>query len=428
MSISLDTHRDETSSAIASNLALHEEVARRRERGQSVIHLGFGEARFPVFPGLIRHLAEGAVRSGYAPVAGSLDVRTAVAGYFSRRNIRTSPEQVVMAPGSKPLLFALINALDGDVVLPRPCWVTYPSQVLMSGKIPLSLPVPDGYGGIPEPDQLRHALAKAAREGRRISAVVLTLPDNPTGTLCPAPLVEEVCAISDRHGVTVISDEIYRDTLHDCAPDFVSPAEILDDRVVVTAGLSKSHALGGWRIGTARLPDTRFGRELHQRVLAQASQIWSSLAGPMEAVAAYAYSEPADLQAYVARCTRVHAHVAKALRTIFVDAGAICPQPTGGFYTYPDFELCRDQLSRRGCHGGDQFQELLLDGHGLAVLAGGYFGDPRSALRFRAATSLLYGDDEAELAETLAATDPAGVPHVRDRLAAISSAVTAAVS
>lgn len=110
---------------MSPNLALNQLVAQRQAAGEPLIHLGFGESRLPAFEPLVERLAAGAHRNAYGPVAGSPAVRNAAAGYFSRRRIPTDAEQIVVAPGSKPLLMALNLAVPGDVLLPRPAWNTY---------------------------------------------------------------------------------------------------------------------------------------------------------------------------------------------------------------------------------------------------------------------------------------------------------------
>ena len=117
---------------------------------------------------------------------------------------------------------------------------------------------------MPEPAALRETLERAARESVTPGLLVLTLPDNPTGTFAPAPVVAELVEIAQSHGLAIICDEIYRDLAHD--PEaLVSPAELAPELVFITNGLSKSMALGGWRIGFARLPDGPLGRDGPER-------------------------------------------------------------------------------------------------------------------------------------------------------------------
>ncbi|MEH0845490.1 aminotransferase class I/II-fold pyridoxal phosphate-dependent enzyme [Micromonospora sp. CPCC 205711] len=401
------------------NMALDQRVAARQAAGESIVHLGFGEARLPVFPPLVDRLVAGARRNRYGPVAGDLAVREAVAGYFGRRRLPTDPEQVVVAPGSKALLIGLQLVLAGDIVLPRPCWNTYAPQAALAGKTAIRVPIPADCGGVPDPDLLDDALRDARRAGHTPRILLLTLPDNPTGTLAPPAVVHRLCAIAEREDLWIVSDEIYRDLVHDPATEFVSPAELLPERTLVTTGLSKNLALGGWRIGAVRFPAGAAGDRLRADVVSVASEVWSTLAQPMQEVAAYAFAEPPEIRAYLAAAARLHGAVAGAVHRIMVDVGASCRPPTGGFYVYPDFAPLRELLAGRGVTDSTSLQHELLETYGVAVLGGHHQGDDPSALRFRAATSLLYGDTDVERAAALDAADPLALPHVRDALSRI---------
>ncbi|MET0136391.1 MAG: pyridoxal phosphate-dependent aminotransferase, partial [Kibdelosporangium sp.] len=308
------------SRALSPNLALNQLVARRAAEGNPLVHLGFGESRLPVFPPLAERLAAGAVRNSYGPVVGGADVREAVAGYFSRRRMPTDGDQIVAAPGSKPLLMALWLAVPGDVLLPRPCWNTYAPQAKLAGKEVFAVPIPEECGGVPEPVALRAAIKTARAHGHDPRIMVLTLPDNPTGTIASPGLVRELCAIADAEDLLIVSDEIYRDIVHDPVTELLSPAEAAPDRTVVTTGLSKSLAVGGWRIGAARFPHGPRGSGIRDDVASIASEVWSVLAGPMQEVAAYAFAEPAELLEFRAACTRLHGVVAGAVHRIMVGA------------------------------------------------------------------------------------------------------------
>ncbi|MFL5755339.1 MAG: aminotransferase class I/II-fold pyridoxal phosphate-dependent enzyme, partial [Chloroflexota bacterium] len=241
---------------------------------------------------------------------------------------------------------------------------------------------------------------------------ILTSPDNPTGTTAPPALIHELCGIVADHDVVIVSDEIYRDVIFDGGDDYVSPAELLPDRTVVATGLSKSLALGGWRIGAARFPADAAGRRLRANVVGIASNVWSNLAGPMQAVAETAFAEPPDLVAHRDRSTRLHGIVARAVHAVFARHDLAARPPTGGFYVYPDLERRRPRLAARGVEDGAGLERHLLDELFVAVMGGQHFGDDPVALRFRAATSLLYGDTEADRWTALRADDPLAVPHI----------------
>ncbi len=397
---------------LAPNLALDQEVARRTAAGEDILHLGFGESRLPVYPGLATRLAGGASRNAYGPVVGDMASRSEVAGYFRRRRLDTDPEQIILGPGSKALALAILAAIDGDVVIPRPSWVTYDPQVRLVGRTAIPIDIPAVCGGVADPDRLKRALEEARASGLRPAAMIQTSPDNPTGTTVPPSIVRELAEIAVAEDLVVISDEIYSDIVFDVNVQSVSPAAVIPDRTIITTGLSKSLSLGGWRIGAARFPEGPLGIRIATAVASIASESWSSLAGPQQAVAEYAFSEPDDLVAYRDRCSALHSRVATVVYEIFRRHGVECREPTGGFYVYPDLHSLRSRLVHRGVSDSASLERYLLDELHVAVLGGHHFGDDPKALRCRVATSMLYGDTVEQQQEALDADDPLLVRHV----------------
>ncbi|MGH3171743.1 MAG: pyridoxal phosphate-dependent aminotransferase, partial [Trebonia sp.] len=383
--------------------------------------MAFGEAGVPVAPVLRYALAAATNRNGYGPVAGTAELREAVAGYWTRRGLPTYADDVVCGPGSKALLFGLLLALGQagtsvSVAVPQPSWVSYAAQASLTGVRAMHVPTPSRRtGGVPDPDLLNAAAAVAAREGQPIAAVIVTLPDNPTGTLAPAEAVAAVCEVARRHDMLIISDEIYRDLVFSDNSGFISPASLAPERTVVTSGLSKNLALGGWRLGVARL-----GRsvspalaELRDRLLAIGSEIWSSPAAPVQHAAAIGFSDLPDITSRVRASRHLHACVTRAVAARFAAVGAQVAPPQGAFYLYPDFELLRPVLAGRfGISTGADLADVLLDRYGIGVLPGSTFGDPDRALRMRVATSRLYGDTPSQQEAALAADDPTALPWV----------------
>jgi aspartate aminotransferase len=287
--------------------------------------------------------------------------------------------------------------------------VSYAAQAALAGKQVIGVPIAAQAGGVPDPDALREVLA--ARAGAAI--LVLTLPDNPTGTAAPAALMQAVCDVAREHDVLIVCDEIYRDLAYE---PVVSPAALLPERTFVTNGLSKSMALGGWRIGFCRMPEGPLGREAAAAVAGIASEVWSSLAAPMQQAAAYVLDEPNDVGEHVAASRRLHRRVSEAAYEVVAGAGAACRPPTGAFYLYPDLEPLRPALNARGVRTGAELAALLLEEFDVAVLEGAAFGDDPGALRFRMATSLLYGADDEQRWAALVAEDPVALPWIGSAL------------
>jgi aspartate aminotransferase len=380
---------------VSATLAANDTIASRRAAGLPVVPLGFGEAGLPVHPLLVSALGQAADSAGYGPVAGIGSLREAAAGYWTRRGLPTEACQVVAGPGSKPLLWAILGARGGGVVLPKPSWVSYAAQATMHGLDTIRI---RSLGGVPDPVEL-----DAVARGLRLSTVIVTLPDNPTGLVAPPSVIRDLCDVAERHDLLIISDEIYRDLT---SAEFLSPASVVPHRVVVTSGLSKSLALGGWRLGIARFVDD----DLRDRVISLASEVWSAPSHPVQEAAVLAFSEPPALVERVAQSRLLHHRVASAVASLFG-----CPPPDGAFYLYPHvpgFSTDADVVSH------------LLSRNGIVVLPGSEFGDDPEACRIRVATSQLYGETDVQREHALRSDNPLELPWIAAHLDLIRDALS----
>jgi aspartate aminotransferase len=306
------------------------------------------------------------------------------------------------------------------MAVPMPSWVSYAAQAGLIGARAHYVPVAPGEGGICDPGHLARAVAAARSAGRRIGSVILTLPDNPTGRLARPATVRALCDVAAENDLTIICDEIYRDLVHDPAARVLSPAAVAPARTVVTTALSKSLALGGWRIGAARLPGGPHGDGLRDRLLGIVSEIWSAPSAPVQQAAAYAFTEPSEITERITRSRRLHATIARAVAGRCANAGLLVPAPQAAYYLYPDFEPWREHLraSHRISTGAD-LAGHLLERYGAGVLPASAFGEAAGALRVRLATGLLYGDSEGQREAALTASNPLTLPWISATLTRI---------
>jgi aspartate aminotransferase len=408
----------------SATLAMNETVAAKRAAGRKVIHLGFGEAPFPLHPLLRTALHEAATHTSYAPVQGIPPLRRAIADYLSRtRTLSLSADGVIVAPGSKPLLYALMHVLAGDLLLPVPSWVSYAPQAKMAGKqvIPVETDLQDHHRLTP--DALAHAYSNAQQAGANPRLLLVNTPSNPTGSMFDRADVEAMTTWAREQGVTIISDEIYAELKHGWRPH-TSPAVFYPEGTVITGGISKAFSAGGWRLGYAALLAGEAGRQVMAALRALASDIWSSPTTPVQEAAVVAYSPNADLERYVQRSAQLHGHVTGRLYATLASLGVPCPRPAGAFYLYPDFAPWRGALAARGIHTSADLAQALLEEWDIATLPGSDFDERPKALRLRLATSLLHAEDHLssdkraetlwgllEQADTLPAEHPAaGTP------------------
>ncbi len=375
--------------APSATLAMNEAIAARRAAGREVIHLGFGEASFPLHPLLGRALAEAAPRTGYAPVLGIPALRQAIAGYLSHtRGLMVPAAHILVAPGSKPLLYALLQVLHGDLLLPVPSWVSYAPQARLAGKRVIAVQTDSTDHHRITPQALADAQERARCEGADPRILLVNTPSNPTGSMFAIEDVEAIARWAREQSITLISDEIYAELAHGWRAH-ISPARFYPEGCIVTGGLSKAFSAGGWRLGYAAVPESEAGAQVVQAVRTLASEIWSAAATPVQEAALIAFNQCAEMETYVQRSARLHGHITGRFYRTLADLGVPCPRPAGGFYLYPDFAPWRAVLEAKGVKTGADLARLLLEEWDIAALPGSDFGEHPGVLRLRMATSLL---------------------------------------
>src|SRR6266550_7419928 len=328
----------------SATLSMNEAVAKRRAAGRETIHLGFGEAAFPLHPLLRTALAEAATHTSYAPVLGIPALRQAIAAYLARkRGLTCSADHIAVGPGSKPLLYALLHILEGDVLLPVPSWVSYAPMARLAGRRVIGVQTEPHDHHRLTPQALAQAMTRARKGGANPRILLVNSPSNPTGSMFDRADVEALACWAREAEVTLISDEIYAELAHGWR-EHISPAHFYPEGCIVTGGLSKAFSAGGWRLGYAALPPTTAGKEFMQALRALASEIWSTTATPLQEAALAAFTPHATIEQYVHRSALVHGYVAGQLYTALTRLGVPCPRPAGGFYLYPDFSPWRPAL------------------------------------------------------------------------------------
>jgi aspartate aminotransferase len=373
----------------SATLAMNEAVAKRRAAGRDTIHLGFGEASFPLHPLLATALAGAAKHTGYAPVLGIPALRQAIAAYLARkRSLTFSSDQIIVAPGSKPLLYALMQVLERDLLLPVPSWVSYAPQARLAGRQVIGVETDPGDHHRITPLALSQAVAQSRKLGADPRILLVNTPSNPTGGMFDRAGVEAISLWAREEGVTLISDEIYAELAHGWR-EHISPARFYPEGCIVTGGLSKAFSAGGWRLGYAALPATTAGTQVMVALRSLASEIWSSTTTPVQEAALVAFAPNESIEQYVQHSASVHGYVAGRLYDTLVSLGVPCPRPAGGFYLYPDFAPWRTTLVEQRIKTGAELAHYLLEEWDIATLPGSAFGEAAESLRLRLSTSLL---------------------------------------
>ncbi|MEO8716220.1 MAG: pyridoxal phosphate-dependent aminotransferase, partial [Acetobacteraceae bacterium] len=238
-------------------IAISTKARQLQATGRDVISLSAGEPDFDT-PANVKQAAIAAIEAGdtkYTDVAGTPALRKAVAAKFLRDSgIDYRPEEIIISTGGKQVIFnamlATLNAGD-EVIIPSPCWVSYPDIVALADGTPVLVPCEQNNGFKLRAEALEAAITPATRW------FMLNNPCNPTGAAYSAEELRPICDVLMRHPeIWVFTDDIYEKLAY----DGFKPATILEveprlrARTVTMNGCSKAYAMTGWRIGFAGAP------------------------------------------------------------------------------------------------------------------------------------------------------------------------------
>ncbi|MEQ9415429.1 MAG: aminotransferase class I/II-fold pyridoxal phosphate-dependent enzyme [Cyclobacteriaceae bacterium] len=361
----------------SATLAINEYSNELIKQGKKVYRLGFGQSPFPVPDEVVNELIAHAHEKDYLPVKGLYALRTAVADYHSRRTkMRVVPEDVLIGPGSKELLFIAQLSFDGDLIVPAPSWVSYSPQAQITQKECLWIDTSSS------PNKLLDAFMLESfcvlHPGRRFM-VILNYPSNPTGATYTIDQLKAISEVARKYKLLVISDEIYGELTHN--GEHRSLTEFYPEGSIVSSGLSKWCGAGGWRLGTFTFPKEL--RWLLDAMAVVASETFTATSAPIQYAAVKAFEFSPNIETYVNHSRFILQYIAQYVFRELASVGLTMPEPQGGFYLFPDFKQFKEKLNKRGITTSSQLCRAILEETGVALLPGVDFGQSPEELSAR---------------------------------------------
>jgi aspartate aminotransferase len=349
--------------------------ARALERqGKSIIHLEIGEPDFDT-PANVVEAGVDALHKGwthYGPSAGLPELRQTVADYVSRtRSVKVTPEEVVVVPGGKPIIFFTILALidEGDeVIYPNPGFPIYESMIHYVGGKAVPIHLREERDFSLDVDELAGLITN------RTKLIVLNSPHNPTGGVMQRRDVEQVAQVIGDRNILVLSDEIYSRLVFEGDHFSIMSVPGMQERTILLDGFSKTYAMTGWRMGYGVM---RADLATHiTRLMTNSNSCTAS------------FTQMAGIEALRGDQSSVDHMCAefKSRRDVFVAGlnkikGFSCRMPKGAFYVFPN-------VTKTGWKS-KPLADALLDQAGVAALSGTAFGAfGEGYLRFSVANSL----------------------------------------
>lgn len=380
--------RELTPSGTALARAAAQEAA---SDGRRIYDLSSGEILVPP-PELLREGATAAIQRGvgrYTDSIGLPRLRAAIARTLSRETGTSwdASEIAVTAGAKQGLLNAVLCLLNpgDDALIVRPCWPTFPAQVIFAGATPVFVEA-RAPSYLPRVEDIEAAVRPATR------LIVINSPNNPTGAVYPRSLLEGIAAIAERHNLWIISDECYAAYIHSIrGPEATcSVSTILRSRTIVVNAYSKQLAVTGWRIGYMAAP---------AEIIKAAKTLQGHMTSNPNVVAQHAvlhYLEADDISFEAETRVRLGEARERGLRILnrLRDVGVA--EANGGFFFYLDLAglLSGPAVARLGAVDADAIAAYLLRQANVAVVSGQTFGDP-------AGLRLSYGVPAAELTAAL---------------------------
>jgi len=376
ISVPTELHLAKRMSRLGTETAFEVLVRARalEKQGKHIVHLEIGEPDFDT-PKNIVDAAVSALHMGYThygPSAGLPDLREAIAEDVSRsRGVKFTPEEVVVVPGGKPIIFFTLLALveEGDeVIYPNPGFPIYESMINFLAAKAVPIPLHEERDFRLDVDEL------ASRITDRTKLIIINSPQNPTGgVLTKNDIYDIATAIGDRN-LMVLSDEIYCRLLFEGEPFSISAVEGMKDRTIILDGFSKTYAMTGWRMGYGVM---RADLATHIARLMTNSNSCTASFTQMAGIEAIRGDQTATERMRLEFQRR---------RDVFVNGinrikGFSSRLPKGAFYTFPN-------ITQTGWPS-KKLADALLDEAGVAALSGTAFGAfGEGYLRFSVANSV----------------------------------------
>ena len=341
----------------SSTLRMNEISNKLESKGKKIYRFGFGQSPFQVPDDVVNELRNNAHQNKYLSMQGLNELRTAISKYSNNKYSQNyKPENIIVGPGTKELMFLLQLLFDGDILLPAPSWVSYAPQALLSRNRTHWIITKSENNWFPTGEEIEKVILK---DRKKNYLLFLNSPNNPSGQICNN--LKEISTIAKKYNILILSDEIYSElSFHE---NFQSISQFYPEKTIISTGLSKWCGAGGWRLGHFIIPEAL--KELRDSLKILASETFSSVSAPIQYAAIAAYSNNHDEYINNSRfiLKLIGEYVYNNLKSNKINMN----KPQGGFYLMPEFLIKKFSTSQDMCSD-------ILEKTGVALLPGSDFG------------------------------------------------------
>ncbi len=347
----------------SATLAINELSNKLERQGKKIYKFGLGQSPFPVPKIIEKELQKNAYQKNYLNVSGLEILRKQVAKYHHKKNkYKYSPDNVVIGPGSKELIFQTQLVLNCDLILPSPSWVSYEPQAQILNKKVFWLQTSYKSNWHLEAKTL-DKFCKKNRKNKKL--LILNSPNNPSGTRNEELI--NIAKVAKKHNVIIIADEIYAEL--DFSGKYKSISHYYSEGTIVSSGLSKWCGAGGWRLGTIIFPNKLTYIKDAIRVIA--SETYTAVSAPIQYAAIKAYTH--NHENFLKHSRLIFKFISEYIYKELIKNNIQCIKPQGGFYMLCDFGKII-KVKRKKINTSSILCKIILKQTGFAMLPGSDFG------------------------------------------------------
>jgi len=331
----------------SATLAINEESNKLKKEGKKVYKFGFGQSPFPIPDSIVSALEKNSKKNTYLSMQGLEELRIAISKHLNKNNKNNfKPDNILIGPGTKELMFLTQIIFGGDILLTAPSWVSYQPQAIIAKNKVHWLETNQDSNWFPKAEQLERKIKSI---GNKNLILFLNSPNNPSGRICNN--LQEIADVAKKNKIIILSDEIYSKLSF--IDSYKSISNFYPEGTIVSTGLSKWCGAGGWRLGFFAIPDQL--EEIKNSLKIACSESFTSVSTPIQYAAVEAYE--GDHSNYLKNVNKIlsftGSYVYENLKSNLISLA----KPEGGFYVFPEFtnakfgsssEMCKDILNKTG--------------------------------------------------------------------------------
>jgi len=341
----------------SATLAINEASNKLKESGKKIYKFGFGQSPFPIPSSVIIALKNNANKNNYLPMQGLEELRFEIANYLNKNNKNNfKPDDILIGPGTKELMFLTQIIFKGEILLPAPSWVSYQPQALIAKNKVHWIETTSNNNWFPTAEQLEKKIKGIKNKNLLL---FINSPNNPSGTICKN--LKEIAEIAKKYKLIILSDEIYSELTFN--EEYKSISNFYPEGTIVSTGLSKWCGAGGWRLGFFAVPKEMKDFKKGLKILC--SESFTSVSAPIQYAAIEAYK--GDHSEYLDNVKKILSFIGNYAYQNLKSNVINISKPEGGFYLFPEFTNAKFSSSSEMCKD-------ILNKTGVALLPGSDFG------------------------------------------------------